>query len=60
MRRGTLKDLVSKSVFVVCADGGANRLHDALVGNERTTFLPQLIIGDLDSIRPDVAAFYGQ
>ena len=33
----------------VCADGAANRLHDALDGPERSRVLPTLILGDLDS-----------
>ncbi|KAK3260542.1 cAMP-dependent protein kinase subunit, variant 2 [Cymbomonas tetramitiformis] len=47
-------------------DGGANRLFDDLPGhfpNEsadavRKRFVPDVIVGDLDSLRPDVRAFY--
>ncbi|WVQ91115.1 thiamine pyrophosphokinase [Cryptococcus gattii] len=39
----------------LCADGGANRLFD--VDHEKR-YLPDLIKGDLDSIRPDVQAHY--
>ena len=42
----------------VCADGAANRLHDSLADADRDRLLPDLIKGDLDSIRDDVAAFY--
>ncbi|KAJ3125047.1 hypothetical protein HK101_006003, partial [Irineochytrium annulatum] len=43
----------------LCADGGANRLHDRLADDAaRSQLLPDLILGDLDSIRPDVRAFY--
>lgn len=50
----------------VCADGGANRLYDELprmlpgrpADTVRAQYLPNIIKGDLDSLRPDVAAFY--
>ena len=42
----------------VCVDGAANRLHDSLADADRGRLLPDLIKGDLDSIRDDVAAFY--
>ncbi|KAJ7475797.1 thiamine pyrophosphokinase Thi80 [Mycena latifolia] len=41
-----------------CADGGANRLFDVAGAAQRTLFLPDLIKGDLDSIRNDVKDFY--
>lgn len=52
----------------VCADGGANRLYDELphmlpgrsADAVRAQYLPTFIKGDLDSLRPDVAAFYRQ
>ena len=40
--------------YVACADGGANRLHDDTNG----LFFPNLIIGDLDSLRDDVKKHY--
>ena len=40
--------------YVACADGGANRLHDDTNGH----FFPNLIIGDLDSLRDDVQKHY--
>ncbi|KIK91480.1 hypothetical protein PAXRUDRAFT_830830 [Paxillus rubicundulus Ve08.2h10] len=48
-----------------CADGGANRLHD-LLGDAltedgqqlRDLYIPDLIKGDLDSLRQDVRGFY--
>ncbi len=42
----------------LCADGAANRLHDSLDPRTRAEMLPTAIRGDLDSLRPDVAAFY--
>ncbi|KAH7911087.1 thiamine pyrophosphokinase [Hygrophoropsis aurantiaca] len=44
-----------------CADGGANRLHDLLIDLEqdiRSSFIPDLIKGDLDSLRDDVQDYY--
>mmetsp|Transcript_4602 Transcript_4602/g.7777 ORF Transcript_4602/g.7777 Transcript_4602/m.7777 type:complete len:279 (-) Transcript_4602:246-1082(-) len=42
----------------ICADGAANRLHDSLGEHERSSMLPDLIRGDLDSLRSDVAQYY--
>ncbi|KAL7009383.1 thiamine pyrophosphokinase [Cystobasidiomycetes sp. EMM_F5] len=39
-----------------CADGGANRLYDAFQGDNN--LIPDLIKGDLDSLRQDVRSFY--
>ncbi|KAL4247211.1 Thiamine pyrophosphokinase [Abortiporus biennis] len=51
-----------------CADGGANRLHDALISDAkkvvgqsedvRERYIPNLIKGDLDSLRQDVREYY--
>lgn len=43
-----------------CADGGANRLHDCLAsqGSKADECLPDLIKGDLDSLRDDVRQYY--
>lgn len=51
----------------ICADGGANRLYQSTVGDlnggrdedsTTTTMVPDLIIGDLDSVLPRVRSFY--
>lgn len=50
----------------ICADGGANRLYDQLPAMlpgvdpsvARDSHLPDLIKGDLDSVRQDVTDFY--
>lgn len=38
----------------ICADGGANRIFDALDREERRKWIPHIIKGDFDSIRKDV------
>ena len=51
-----------------CADGGANRLYDDMPAlfpqhtpaQVRAAFVPDVIVGDLDSVRPEVLAFYGE
>ncbi|KAJ7931462.1 thiamine pyrophosphokinase [Mycena leptocephala] len=50
--------LWNSSQWHCCADGGANRLFDTLAAAQRLLFLPDLIKGDLDSIRNDVKDFY--
>ena len=60
--------LWERSGLKVCADGGANRLFDqlpALVPGRgggdrdlRLAYLPDVIVGDLDSLRDEVRAFY--
>lgn len=46
--------------LIVCADGGANRLYDFFKDNEsdRAKYLPDYIIGDLDSLKAETKAYY--
>ncbi|KAI5957744.1 THI80 [Candida theae] len=54
-----LKDIWIHCGLVVCADGGANRLHDYFSNDqERGEYLPNYITGDFDSLRDDVRKFY--
>jgi len=50
-------ELWEKATYRVCADGGANQLFEATVKKDnpdiKTDFIPDLITGDLDSLRPD-------
>ncbi|CBX99315.1 similar to thiamin pyrophosphokinase 1 [Plenodomus lingam JN3] len=49
------------SGFRVCADGGANRLYDMFGGDLETLreqYLPDLVHGDLDSLRDNVRDYY--
>lgn len=56
-----VRKLWSKAALKVCADGGANRLHDSFENlNERAQYVPDVIVGDLDSLRPDVSKYYQQ
>lgn len=44
----------------VCADGGANRLYEFFNDNvsARARYLPDYIIGDFDSLKPEVEQYY--
>jgi thiamine pyrophosphokinase len=44
--------------FKICAEGGANRLYDQLNINKRPLYIPDYIVGDLDSIRDEVKEYY--
>ncbi|KAF2127830.1 thiamine pyrophosphokinase [Dothidotthia symphoricarpi CBS 119687] len=53
--------LWSHTEYRICADGGANRLYDMFKSDleiQRSRYLPNLIHGDLDSLRDDVRAYY--
>ena len=48
----------SKAKLHYCADGGANRLYDCTVGNGYEGYTPDVIRGDLDSLRCDAQKYY--
>lgn len=52
------KSVWSKYKFRACADGGANRLFN-YVGKD-TTYVPDLIVGDFDSVDEKVLGYYSQ
>lgn len=55
-----LNKLWDMSDFKVCADGGANRLYDHAGPSQSNLMHPNLILGDLDSLRDDVKSYYQQ
>ncbi|KAK1143916.1 thiamine pyrophosphokinase [Aspergillus melleus] len=51
--------LKEHACVTICADGGANHYYDLMKRQGREALdLPSLIIGDLDSISPDVRSHY--
>lgn len=52
----------------ICADGGANRIFDEMAQmindqdyeSTRNRYVPEIIEGDMDSIRPEVKKFYSR
>ncbi|KAJ5709542.1 hypothetical protein N7493_009833 [Penicillium malachiteum] len=45
--------------YIICADGGANRLYDvAKSQGKESIILPNTIVGDLDSLHPQVRQHY--
>ena len=55
---GLFDFLWQQSALRLCADGAANRLHDSTTEPRRGAMLPDVITGDLDSLRADVADYY--
>ncbi|KIK17628.1 hypothetical protein PISMIDRAFT_685071 [Pisolithus microcarpus 441] len=56
--RSLLDGLWKACSWHCCADGGANRLFDLLPDELRRSYIPDLIKGDLDSLRADVRDYY--
>lgn len=65
------EDLFKGASLTICADGGSNRLYDHFscskekeeisevkADEDRKQFVPDVIVGDLDSARPQVLEFY--
>ncbi|KAK9322339.1 thiamine pyrophosphokinase [Lipomyces orientalis] len=48
----------SNAAVKICADGGTNRLYAALDESTRPKYKPDFISGDLDSLKPDIRAYY--
>ena len=57
---------MEKCEIIVCADGGANSLYEYFNDNnhhhhenlQRSDYIPDYIVGDFDSISPDVKSYY--
>ncbi|CAO3627075.1 unnamed protein product [Cunninghamella blakesleeana] len=59
-RLDTFTRLWNNATLKVVADGGSNCLYDAFKGDSQKLekYLPDQILGDLDSIRPEVESYY--
>ncbi|XP_071789035.1 thiamine pyrophosphokinase 1-like [Asterias amurensis] len=55
--RQQLTVLWNRSVLKAVVDGGANRLYECVIGNHQN-YVPDLISGDFDSIRPEILLYY--
>ncbi|XP_060076322.1 thiamin pyrophosphokinase 1-like [Ylistrum balloti] len=52
-----MKQMWTKAKVKVTVDGGTNVLHDSVMA-DRDMYIPDLISGDFDSIKPEVSEFY--
>lgn len=53
-----LEELWRSTNLVICADGGANRLLEYF--NSSLEYIPQYIVGDMDSVESKTLEFYGK
>lgn len=55
-----LKVFWSRTQLHICADGAANHLYEYFNSHpeDRSRYIPDLIIGDFDSLKPEVAKYY--
>lgn len=61
--RKYVRSLLSSATYIVCADGGAKRLYDLFNDTPRcspSTYAPDAICGDFDSLPPYIEEFYRQ
>ncbi|PGH36700.1 thiamine pyrophosphokinase [[Emmonsia] crescens] len=59
INQNAYKILKKHASFTICADGGANRLYNLMRASGRESIeLPDAIVGDLDSISPEVRKHY--
>ncbi|EFQ99353.1 thiamine pyrophosphokinase [Nannizzia gypsea CBS 118893] len=59
INQSALRLLKRHASFIICADGGANRYYHVMKGLGRENIdIPSAIVGDLDSIHPDVRNLY--
>ncbi|OQE23257.1 hypothetical protein PENSTE_c009G04598 [Penicillium steckii] len=51
--------LCDHASYIICADGGANRLYEMMKQHgKESTILPDRIVGDLDSLNPTIRQHY--
>eukprot|EP00128_Syssomonas_multiformis_P002516 Colp12_sorted_trinity150504_noHs@23038 len=58
IKEGYFHKIWTHAAMRACADGGTNRLYDETGDELRERYLPDFIVGDLDSLREDVRQYY--